>query len=268
VYEQKEYAPKPLDVSFRDCVLALDDLRRSPGYSRAKTYWTNRLDTLPPAPKLPLAKSAEDIAKPRFRRHRFLLPKEDWKQLRQFSKQAEITSSVALTAVYAEVLSYWSRSPVFTLNLTLFNRPAMHENIMDVIGDFTSVNLLEVDGRAPASFKDKAMKIQTQLWEDLDHNLYNGVEVMRALSSRSKRGSDTLMPVVFSSTVGLDSPLPAGFDLNRLGNVNYMISQTPQVYIDYQVREEAGGLLVTWDVLEDLFSWSPGMYWKICFPGE
>lgn len=253
LYEQSDEVLPPLNVSFRDCVLVMDELRRSPGYERAKAYWINRLDALPPAPKLPLAVHPDAITKPWFKRRRFQLPKQDWERLQRFSKASEITSSAALAAVYAEVLSYWSSSAVFTLNLTLFNRPDMHEKIMDVVGDFTSVNLLEVDGSAPASFKEKALRIQRQLWDDLDHSLYSGVEVMRALSARSQGQSDALMPVVFSSTIGLDSPLPDGFDLSRLGKINYMITQTPQVFIDYQVREEAGSLVVTWDALEDLF---------------
>lgn len=240
----------PMDLTFRDCVLAMDEMRHSPAYKRAESYWMNRLDTLPPAPKLPLAVSPDTIIKPWFNHRHSILPKADWNRLRQLSKAAGITPSVALTAVYAEVLANWSSSPRFTLNLTLFNRPPMHERIQDVVGDFTSVNLLEIDGRPGGSFKEKALRIQAQLWEDLDHSQYSGVEVLGALA---RKRPDTLMPVVFSSTVGLESKVADEFDLNRLGRMNYVITQTPQVFIDYQVREEEEGLVVSWDAVDELF---------------
>jgi acyl carrier protein len=44
-------------------------------YERDRDYWLNRLDTLPPAPDLPLAKAPSDIETPRFRRRGFTLGK-------------------------------------------------------------------------------------------------------------------------------------------------------------------------------------------------
>ena len=38
-----------------------------------------------------------------------------------------------------------------------------------------------------------------------------------------------------------------------LGDVVYMISQTPQVWLDQVVFEEAGALVYSWDAVEELF---------------
>ena len=56
----------PLEISFRDYVLSAAQQRDSKSYRRAEEYWLRRLDTLPPAPKLPLAKSPAAITQPRF----------------------------------------------------------------------------------------------------------------------------------------------------------------------------------------------------------
>ncbi|STT45361.1 iron aquisition yersiniabactin synthesis enzyme (Irp2) [Klebsiella pneumoniae] len=51
-----------------------------------------------------------------------------------------------LTA-YASVLQRWSASEHFCLNLTVLNRQPLHEQVDRLVGDFTSVSLLEVDQR-------------------------------------------------------------------------------------------------------------------------
>ncbi|MDG4864042.1 AMP-binding protein, partial [Streptomyces sp. T-3] len=45
----------PLDVSFRDYVLATQELRDSTAYETSRAYWTSRVESLPPNPRLPLS---------------------------------------------------------------------------------------------------------------------------------------------------------------------------------------------------------------------
>lgn len=53
----------------------------------------------------------------------------------------------------------------------------------------------------------------------------------------------TAFPIVFTSLLGtadlLDMP----------GKISYGLTQTPQVWLDYQVSEIAGKLYLNWDVL-------------------
>src|SRR5450759_3750384 len=140
-----------------------------------------------------------------------------------------------------------SKSPRFTLNLTLFNRLPLHPQVNDIIGDFTSLTLLTVDTSVPGTFEERARRAQTQLWEDLDHRYVSGVRVLRELA-RSQGGlARAFMPVVFTSTLGLTRPdhdansgsqaAAADTGDNGLGDEGYVISQTPQVWIDHQVVE-------------------------------
>ena len=58
----------PLTLTFRDYVLHL--LAPSSAADEARAYWEARLDSLPPAPALPLAVDPSRLADPRFgRRH-------------------------------------------------------------------------------------------------------------------------------------------------------------------------------------------------------
>ncbi|GCB44746.1 non-ribosomal peptide synthetase [Streptomyces sp. NL15-2K] len=231
------------EITFRDYVLAEQQMRSGPRYQRDRQYWLDRIDELPPAPALPVAERDEPAGPVRFDRlHRWLSDAE-LTGLRQRAKAHGVTVSAIALAAYAEVIGRWSRHRRFTLNLPLFNRLPLHDDVDALIGDFTSVNLLAVDLDEQDSFAERVRAISARLFEDLDHRLFTGVEVLAELTRRA--GSPALMPVVFTSTAGLGtemaSPAPRG-------RIRRGLTETPQVWIDCQVTEHAGSLMLGWDV--------------------
>jgi len=272
-YDDPDAAVPPLELSFRDYVVTAQELERSPVFERDLEYWRGRLADLPPAPELPLAKSPGALGRPLFVRHAARLPRAVWSRLKERASRAGLTSSGLLLAAFSEVLAAWSKSPRFTINLTLFNRLPLHSQVNDIIGDFTSLTLLTVDTGVPGTFEERARRAQTQLWEDLDHRYVSGVRVLRELA-RSQGGlARAFMPVVFTSTLGLtrsgqDTATDDGAAEGGLGDEGYVISQTPQVWIDHQVGEQRGRLFYNWDVVDGLFP--PGLieamfqsYWQL-----
>ncbi|RKG77509.1 non-ribosomal peptide synthetase [Corallococcus terminator] len=258
LYHHPEQPLPPLALSFRDYVLAEQALRETEHHARSKAYWMGRLDTLAPAPELPLSKSPSALEETVFERRAFLLSREDWQALKHQATQAGLTPSVAIFAAFAEVLGTWSKNPRFTLNLTLFNRLPLHSQVDGLVGDFTSLTLLEVDHSRPESFTDRGLRLQEQLWRDLDHRHFSGVRVLRELARREGGGQKALMPVVFTSTLALGAAGQTSPEEDWLGEVLYGIGQTPQVWLDHQLVEQRGGaLLFTWDAVEALFP--PGL---------
>ncbi|HKH45554.1 MAG TPA: amino acid adenylation domain-containing protein, partial [Thermoanaerobaculia bacterium] len=248
----------PLELSFRDYVLAEQALAGTELHRRSLEYWRSRLATLPPAPELPLARNPAQILRPRFARRAHRLGSARWEGLKKRAARFGLTPSGVLLAAFGEALARWSKSPRFTLNLTLFNRLPLHSQVNQLIGDFTSLTLLEVDGSGEEPFVDRARRLQSRLLEDLDHRYVSGVRVLRELALLQGRGHGGAMPVVFTSLLGLTvadgrATDPSG-ELARLeGEVVYSISQTPQVWLDHQAAEADGDLSFNWDVVEELF---------------
>ncbi len=242
----------PVPLTFRDYVLAEHALRQSRAYERDKAYWMDRIATLPAAPELPLACSPSDIGSPRFTRINDRLDAATWKALKAHAANSGLTPSALLISAYAEVLSRWSATPRFTINITLFNRLPLHPQVDTVVGDFTSLNLLQIDRTTPSTFMDHARQAQAQLWQDMDHRLFSGVEVMREISRNRKAYAQAVMPVVFTSallgSVGHDAAV-----LTKFGEMTYSIFQTPQVWLDHQVYELNGELVLNWDFIDGLF---------------
>src|SRR4029079_16343668 len=121
------------------------------------------------------------------------------------------------------------------------------------------LTLLEVDASSGATFEARVRYVQERLWDDLDHRYVSGVRVMRELA-RVRREAGLAAPVVFTSTLALRSGHaapdageaagdgPGGLSFEGV----YGVSQTPQVWLDHQVSEEEGRLVLVWDAVEEL----------------
>ncbi|ONK09531.1 Phenyloxazoline synthase MbtB [Streptomyces sp. MP131-18] len=249
LYREPEAALPPIDISFRDYVLEV--VPDTEAVRRARAYWLDRLEALPHAPALPLAKDPSTIAHPRFTRRTRPLAADRWARLRERAAQHQLTPSVVLLLCYVEVLAAWSDRTGVTVNLTLFNRLPVHPHIHRVVGDFTSVSLI---GHRPAPDEDwptAAHRLQRVMGEDLDHREESAIWLMQELARRTGT-VEAAMPVVFSSSVGVGDrevkDLSETFPAKVFG-----ISQTPQVMLDNQVTEAADGIVVSWDAIEDLF---------------
>ncbi|HXS74644.1 MAG TPA: condensation domain-containing protein, partial [Terracidiphilus sp.] len=253
LYQAPETSFDPLELSFRDYVLTLDDVKDSALYRRSWEYWQGRLPTMPPAPEFPLVKVPSSHTQHRFTRRSAHLPAEQWRELKAQATRKGLTASGLLLAVYAEVLARWSKNPRFTINLPLFNRLPLHPQVNEIVGDFTTITLLAVDNLSHDSFEARARRLQEQLWEDLEYRWVGGVKVLRELIRSHGSVHKAAMPVVFTSLVYQDIQTQFESLKAPLGEIVYGISQTPQVWIDLQVTEENLALSINWDAVEELF---------------
>ncbi|MBS2549392.1 amino acid adenylation domain-containing protein [Catenulispora sp. NL8] len=251
-----------LPIRYRDYVLAARAVEGTELHAKSAAYWQERLDSLPPAPDLPLAKDPATVGKPVFSHRSGRLEAADWAAFKAHAAAAGVTPSAALCTAYAQVLAAWSKTSKFTLNVLFFNRLPLHAAVGQLVGNFSSTSLLEVDSTATDPFTVRAERTQHRLWTDLEHSHVSGVEVLR---QRNRAGGGSLragMPVVFASTVNFaakeDSAAATGlaWHLTSLTGGGREVSssiRTPQVWLDHQVVQDADALIVNWDVVEEIF---------------
>ncbi len=246
LYTDPAGAPPPPELTFRDYLEAERRMRTGPAFERARDYWMSRVDELAPGPALPVLDSGRategDV---RFERRAVRVEPDAWAALCDRARRHGVSPSGAVLAAFAEVIGRWSRTARFTLDLTLLNREPLHPDVGRLVGDFTGIELLEVDTAAGGCLADRAKAHQEQLWRDLEHRRYSGIEVMREIGRR--RGPDAaLFPVVYTSAIGLGDG--EHVDADEGGEFVRGLSQTPQVWIDCQNVERRGGLDTNWDV--------------------
>jgi len=238
-------------IAYRDYAIARAAARDGDERRTARAYWVDRLETLPGAPRLPLRDRPATADAPRFTRRHALITAEEWAGVRRRARAVGVTEAAVVLAAYAEVLARWSDGEHFALNLPIFNRPPVHPDIGEVVGNFTATLLLEVDVRSAPAFEDVARRIHRQLWRDLAHAAFDGVELQRLRVRSRSDFAEARAPIVFTGLLGHDhgAPAPKVFDLRR--DV-FGVSQTPQVLLDC-LAVERDGLALSWDAVDDAF---------------
>ena len=250
LYHQQPLAA--LDYSFARYLADLRDEQANPEqlarHQHARDYWLQRLDRLPGAPRLPVKTQGDDR---QVRRRHHWLPPSQRQAFERHAREHGLTPAMALAAVFCEALGAWCETPELLLNLPLFNRTPLHADVDRLVGDFTSSILLAWEGHVAGTFAARATALQRRFHGDAAHSAFSGLEVLRELSRQ--RGEQVLAPVVYTSALGLGELFAEGVQA-CFGEPAWIISQGPQVWLDAQVTELDGGILVNLDAREGLFA--------------
>lgn len=217
---------------------------------KAEQYWKERLGKLPVGPDLSLAKRPEEIENTRFNRRICHINAEEWAALQKRAAEYQTTTAMVLLSAYAIILERWSANKRFLINIPLFNRRTEFDGIENAVADFTTLVLLEINCEENPTFLYLLEKIQRQMYQDMQNSKYSGVQVQRDLAQFYGEQIN-VAPVVFACNLG--SSLVDQSFVDALGKFSYMISQTPQVWMDFQSYEDESGLMLTWDTVDELF---------------
>lgn len=266
LYEDGDAVLRTTGIGFRDYILAAGRAEEGPAFARDLAYWQARIPHLPGPPPVPRAARLPE-GRPRFRRLSLRIDADLLAGLKRRAAARGLTLASTLLAAYAEVFDRWSGSRHFMLNVPRWNRRDLHPDVPDIIGEFATFTLLEVDNRptgdpADDAFTARARRLQERLWTDLAHARVSGVRVLREWRRLSPDAPAGTIPFVFT-----DEPDTRGADgdpddprtrswmasISRIGDVVHSLSQTPQVWIDTQYHELDGTLLGHWDAHDALF---------------
>ncbi|MFV0526411.1 MAG: AMP-binding protein, partial [Acidimicrobiales bacterium] len=247
------HGPEPVELTFRDYVLARRAVRETSQYERDKAYWLDRIDSLPPAPELPLAtRGSDDVEQdggvPTFSRLEFVLDPTELEGVRERARHHGVPVSATMLTAFAETIGRWSRLPAFTLTVPTFGRLPLHPDVDQLIGDFTAIELLSVDTGPCRSFVDHVRSLSGRLIEDLEHGHVDGTEVAAELARAV--GRRPLFPIVFTSTLDL----PRAGHHEPTGLIRRVSTRTPQVWIDCQAVERGRSLVVSWDIRDTVLA--------------
>jgi pyochelin synthetase len=244
LYDDPSKEVRPPAAGLRDHLASLEARKSTAAHQEHVQYWTKRLDEIPPPPDLP--SSGALIERSHFRRIDHRIPREQWEAIQQQAARRGLRKVSVLATALAEVLARWASRADLTLNVTVSRREAVHPEIEEAIGDFTTNVLLAVDCRERVPFAERVRAVKAQLARDLEHVDCGGVEVIGMLSRR--RQESARYPVVFTSLLHRDA------SIRNLGRFRTGITRTPQVTLDAQIFDDGEGLYLSWDVVEEYFA--------------
>ena len=247
LYDDEQLAP--LRSTYRELSAARTE---RPALDADIEWWRDRLPELPGAPELPTVDAPFDKLKEHARTVRLhhRIDADRWQSLASRAREHGVTPAAAVAAAFAEAIGTHATSPRFLLTVPMFDRDSAdphgrHPDLQNVVGDFTSSILVPVDLRRPATLAERAATLRQEMHDAAAHGTFTGLDVLRELSRRE--GEPVVSPIVFTSALGLGELFSPSVT-DRFGTPSWIVSQGPQVLLDAQVTEVAGGLLLNWDV--------------------
>ncbi|RZQ61021.1 non-ribosomal peptide synthetase [Amycolatopsis suaedae] len=235
----------PLELSYRDYVLAVARAKDTPEYAKARDYWRERVRHLPARPELPLAVTTAEEGRESVSFEHWL-DDAGWHRITERADALGLPPATVLLAAYAVALGRWSRTAEFTINATVVNRLPMHPAIDDLVGEFISFDLLSVDLAGAKDIIDVARSLREQGDAAAEHRMFSGAEVLRELAEVQGGIGRVAFPVVFTSTI-LRGTEPGDVTwFGWLGDIVDVLAQTPQVWLDFALLETPVGAHLAW----------------------
>lgn len=237
------------DWDFGRYIEKMRDLR-SEEEKEASVYWKKREKEMALRPELPIKKKPESITSPKYTHHTASLSEKQWASIKKRAADENVTPAMVLLTAYSQTLHCWTSNDSFLINLPLFDRCDDLGSVSDVVADFTTLLLAEQDLSKKRTFSENIRKVSGDFIRDMRYAAYNGVQVQRDLQALYP-GQRDFAPVVFACNIGME--LINDDFAECIGDIRYMVSQTPQVWIDCQLFERSGELVLVWDTADELF---------------
>lgn len=215
--------------------------RSSSRYYKARDYYMKNLENLSGAPYLSYVDGNNDAA---FSHLESVYSKQDIKTIEKKANLNNLSVNDVLYTMFSMVIAKWSRYSEFSINMTTFVRPR-EEKYRHVFGDFTTSMLVQTEIFFDKDFVENVNKTKSSIFRAFKYSSFEVTEIVRELN---KGSNGVLMPIVYTSMM---------FEENELWNdelsLDYWRSQTPQVYLDCQMKNINGCLNVTWDYRKAMF---------------
>nr|WP_092067193.1 SDR family NAD(P)-dependent oxidoreductase [Dendrosporobacter quercicolus]NSL46455.1 SDR family NAD(P)-dependent oxidoreductase [Dendrosporobacter quercicolus DSM 1736]SDL51052.1 Acyl transferase domain-containing protein [Dendrosporobacter quercicolus] len=256
LYEKPGWQLPALNISFRDYVSAIKQFEESKRYKRDLEYWVKRLEQMPNGPTLSCQQQADSVERKEIYYRRRLngeLAEQQWLFLKGKAKKLNVSVTTLVLSIFSEFIRAWSDNEAFSLIITFFNRMPLHPQIQQVLGPYISTNIFVVEPKRGRSFEAWISYNQDCLFNDLDHSYVSGVRVLREIKARNKIPTSIYLPVVFTSLVNNFETQNGHNKESFFKRISYMVTQTPQVYLDHQIFEQDQKLKFSWDVAEEYF---------------
>lgn len=246
----------PLLINFKDYRAQIDKINQTELYKKDKQYWENKLENYNFEFGLPLRCEPGEIDLPKFARIEKIIDSKIWQKVVDKAQKNGISLTAVILMVYGKTLAFWSGQEKVCINLTLFNRLPLHEQVNSIMGDFTILELFNYCENLKDTVKNHIQTIHDNLWSDIKHNLFDGIDCIRLVRQLNEFAQDTnIAPIVLTSILGEEFSWVPSLG-NAKPHINFMTAQTPQVWIDNKAYEIPEGFMAEWDYVEQLFDYS------------
>lgn len=254
LYKDENSVLPQITTNFRKYMLTQNQKTNSLEYTKRleleKAYWINKFSEFKFSNSLPL-KSSDKIFVSKFKSITKEINKDIWHNFVQKAKSHKVSTARSLMFLYGLVICYYNNQDSTLLNITLSKRSSEEGSIHSVIADFTSLALHDFN------FDNiNFLALVQQNNRQFNRNLINSksmdaISIQQLVRQIYKLDLDQLIsPLVF--TYGYDNYRCAPLLGADKINLNYIISQTPQVLLDNKIFNLNDTMCVWWDYVHNV----------------
>ena len=164
--------------------------------------WQQKLETLPPAPELPITQQLNS-SDTQLTRYSQQIDATTWSNLKQRAVQANLPLGEVLLAIYTDILTVWSKNTQFTFILVeqpsvpIHSNAELEEAITQPNQNKTFSTLVTVNHLQPDSFRTRAKRITSQVKSALNHQSNVQLSQLRSLSEETLEKLKAILGISF-----------------------------------------------------------------------
>ncbi|TQN33272.1 dihydroaeruginoic acid synthetase [Haloactinospora alba] len=207
----------------------------------------NGTDLTPP--RLPMAQAPNTTSGARFQRRTLPVLPDEWHRIRERASRAGVRPETVLYATYAHTLERWDEGRQFLLNVPVFDRPRLHSGIDRIVGDFTRLLVSPVTTSDADSLQELVNAAQAT--DNTLRREHDAPTVQAVVEAAHRRGEAA--PELGAVYTELTRPWTSELFTQCFGALSWMVTQTPQVWLDCLTYPQDEGVCMAWDTVDELF---------------
>ncbi|WP_431980138.1 non-ribosomal peptide synthetase [Streptomyces qinglanensis] len=201
-------------------------------------------ETVPKAPQPPLETDPSTVSGARFARHEVALSPDVWRGIQDRADREGAGDGDVLFAAFVHTLDRWSEHHDFLVNVPRFDRP-VRPDLSGAVGDFSRLGAVRTHPADAGSLRDLVRAAGQALGARTQPTVQDVQE-----RARLRHEPAPLLGAVYTA---LDAAWAPRRFTDCFGPLVWMISQTPQVWLDCLVHPHGDTVRMAWDAVDELF---------------
>lgn len=154
----------------------------------------------------------------------------------------KISPSIFFLEVLSQLIFSINNNKESALIITLANRFRIDDEVESIIGPFTSTIIHSINSRENIDFVEMLRKCKREIFEEIDHNYCNSVEVLRNLKNQNIQ-----IPIVYTYRKEI-------YDTSFSNYISYTNMHTSGVYLECVITEYREYFSVEWFTVDNIFN--------------
>lgn len=241
--------PEYTQYEFKNYINERKELKNSNRYRNDLEYWKKKFKLIDDNELSILIKNNEIDGHRNY--FTFCFDKEKSDILMKIANSKKVSPTVIFFTLFKNICNKYIENRQVPIILTLSDRFSAYSGIENAVGPFINTAIFISDNNGKMNSIDLQFEeIQNEFWEINDHRCVSGIDILRELKKDGLVNTKFTIPIVFTSML---SSVGEQYCETWYNKVVYNVSQTPQVYLDFQLSSVNNKIKIKWDFLENVF---------------